>query len=106
MGDSVCTGITIVSDFFVETEETFEVLLLPNPDDLLAAVIVSGVDRSVVTISDSEEENSTFNVVIFSEMKLKTKSVLVGTKMKLIKTTNLRMGKATSKFFPNNINTL
>ena len=64
MGDSVCTGITIVSDFFVETEETFEVSLLLNPDDLLAAVIVPGMDRGVVTISDSAEENSMYIVVL------------------------------------------
>ena len=80
MGDSVCTGITIVSDFFVETEETFEVSLLLNPDDLLAAVIVPGMDRGVVTISDSEEENSTYIVVLLQLTETKNKKCFSGTK--------------------------
>ena len=62
-GDSSCTEITIVSDFFLETEEVFEVMLIPNPEDLLAAIIQAGKDRALVTISDSEEErNSTYVV--------------------------------------------
>ena len=49
-----------MSDFFIETEETFEVLLLPNPEDLLAAMIQPGKDRAIITISDSQEENSKY----------------------------------------------
>ena len=59
-GDSVCAEITIVSDVFVETQETFEVQLLPDPDDLFAAIIQTGKDRGTVTISDGEENNSEF----------------------------------------------
>ena len=80
MGDSVCTGITIVSDFFVETEETFEVSLLLNPDDLLAAVIVSGMDRGVVTISDSEEENSMYIAVLLQLTETKNNKCFCGSK--------------------------
>ena len=57
-GDSVCTEITIIPDFFVETEEVFEVTLLPNPEDLLAAIIQAGKDRAFVTISDGENDRS------------------------------------------------
>ena len=57
-GDSVCADIIIIPDFFVETEEVFEVLLLPNPEDLLAAIIQAGKDRAIVTISDGENDRS------------------------------------------------
>lgn len=57
-GDSVCTDITIISDFFVETQEVFEVVLLPNPEDLFAAIIQAGKDRALVTISDREDNES------------------------------------------------
>ena len=60
MGDSVCAEIMIVSDIFVEAEETFEVLLLPDPEDLFSAVIIPGMDRATVTIMDGEEYNSEF----------------------------------------------
>ena len=58
MGDSVCTQLTILSDFFVETDETFEVLLLPDLENLLTANIQPGMDRAIVTILDSQEDNS------------------------------------------------
>ena len=59
-GDSVCTAITIVSDFFVEIQEVFEVMLLPNPEDLFAAIIQAGKDRALITLSDREDEESMF----------------------------------------------
>lgn len=48
----------IIQDIFVETEEVFEVNLQPNPEDLLAAIIQSGKDRAIVTISDGENDRS------------------------------------------------
>ena len=57
-GSSVCVDITIISDFFVETEEVFEVMLVPNPEDLFAAIIQAGKERAVVRISDGENERS------------------------------------------------
>ena len=57
-GDSVCTDITIIPDFFVESEEVFEVTLLPNPEDILAAIIQAGKDRALVTISDGQNDRS------------------------------------------------
>ena len=62
-GDSVCTEITIVSDFFVETQEVFEVMLLPNPEDLFAAIIQAGKDRAFIRISDGEDDESTVLLV-------------------------------------------
>ena len=58
MGDSVCADITIIQDIFVETKETFEVMLLPNPNDLLGAIIQPGKDRAIVTISDGQFDRS------------------------------------------------
>lgn len=55
-GDSVCTNITIISDTFVERQETFEVLL--DTEDRFAVVIQPEKDRGTVTISDGEEYNS------------------------------------------------
>ena len=57
-GDSVCAEITIIPDFFVEMDEVFEVMLFPNPEDLLAAIIQAGKDRALVTISDGENDRS------------------------------------------------
>ncbi len=59
-GDSVCAEIMIVSDVFVETKETFEVLLIPDQDDLFAAFIQTGKDKGTVIISDGEENRSKF----------------------------------------------
>lgn len=59
-GDSVCADITIVSDFFVESQESFEVLLFPDPEDVFGAVIQPGKDRGTVVISDGEENNGKF----------------------------------------------
>ena len=58
MGDSVCADITIIQDIFVETKETFEVMLLPDVNDLLGAIIQPGKDRAIVTISDGQFDRS------------------------------------------------
>ena len=58
MGDSVCADITIIQDIFVETKETFEVMLLPNLNDILGAIIRPGKDRAIVTISDGQFDRS------------------------------------------------
>ena len=63
-GDSVSTDITIIPDFFVEMEEVFEVMLLPNPEDLLAAIIQAGKDRAIVTISDGENDRSMYRILL------------------------------------------
>lgn len=54
-GDSVCVGIEIIPDIFVEADEVFEVMLLSNS---LVAVIQSGKDRAAVTIVDGGEGKS------------------------------------------------
>lgn len=48
----------IIQDIFVEMKETFEVMLLPNPNNLLGAIIQPGKDRAVVTISDGQLNRS------------------------------------------------
>ena len=58
MGDSVCAIVTIVSDIFVETEETFEVSLLPDPEDMFTAVITPGMGMATIIITDGEENSS------------------------------------------------
>ena len=57
-GDSVCAQITIIQDVFVETRETFEVMLLPNPRDILGAIIQPSKSKAVVIISDGEMDRS------------------------------------------------
>lgn len=57
-GDSVCAQITILQDVFVETRETFEVMLLPNPRDILGAIIQPGKSKAIVIISDGEVDRS------------------------------------------------
>ena len=57
-GDSACTDITIIQDIFVETQETFEVVLLPNLNDLLGAIIQPSKSNAIVIISDGEMDRS------------------------------------------------
>ena len=57
-GASVCTDITIIQDIFVEPMETFEVMLLPDPNNLLGAIIQPSKSKAVVTISDGEMDRS------------------------------------------------
>ena len=58
MGDSSCTDVIILYDTFVETQETFEVILLPNPNNIFGAFIQPGKDRSLILISDGEDFRS------------------------------------------------
>lgn len=58
MGDSSCTDIIILYDTFVETQETFEVILLPNPNNIFRAFIQPGKDRALILISDGEDYRS------------------------------------------------
>ena len=57
-GASECVDIMIIQDVFVEQKEIFEVLLLPNPQDLFAVFIKPGSDRALVSISDGENDRS------------------------------------------------
>ncbi len=60
-GDSVCAEILIVRDDVIESQETFEVLLLPHPDYTLAAVVQPSKLMAIVTISDHEgDDDSTY----------------------------------------------
>ena len=58
MGDSACINIMIIQDIFIEMKEIFEVMLLPNPSNLLGAFIQPGKDRATVIISDGEDNRS------------------------------------------------
>ena len=58
MGDSSCTGITVLYDTYVEIQETFEVILQPNPESHFGAFIQPGQDRAVIIISDGEDYRS------------------------------------------------
>ena len=68
-GDSVCAPIMIVEDVFVESQETFEVVLLPTPEDFFKVLIVTGRDRSIVVISDGENNRSEYleHKIMFSK---------------------------------------
>ena len=59
-GDSLCVPVFIYEDVFVEAQETFEVALLPTPEDFFKVLIISGRDRATVIISDGEKDRSTF----------------------------------------------
>ena len=61
-GDSVCTEISIIRDLFIETKETFEVLLLPHPDYVLAAIIQPPRHMAIVTISDREDDDDSMSI--------------------------------------------
>lgn len=54
-GDSVCADISILSDDFVESNETFNVLLVSSSP---VAVIQSGKDRATVVIMDRRQPQS------------------------------------------------
>ena len=58
VGDSACTEIMIIQDIFVEMQETFEVMLLPDPNNLLGAIIQPSKAKAIVTISDGEMDRS------------------------------------------------
>ena len=60
-GDSLCVPVFIYEDVFVEAQETFEVALLPTPEDFFKVLIISGRDRATVIISDGEKDRSTFS---------------------------------------------
>ena len=62
-GDSVCTDIIIIQDVFVETQETFEVMLLPDLNDILGAIINPSKSKAIVTISDGEMNSSKYMIV-------------------------------------------
>ena len=53
----------------MEAMETFEVTLLPTPEDLFKVMFVTGKDKAIVTISDGEFDRSknVFFAVFFSE---------------------------------------
>ena len=53
----------IIQDIFVETQETFEVLLLPDLNDPLGAIINPNKSKAIVTISDGEINRSMCNYV-------------------------------------------
>ena len=67
MGDSSCIDIIIVQDTFVETKETFEVVLLPNPNNILGAFIQPDKDRALVIITDGGDYNS-MTIVLYSKI--------------------------------------
>ena len=57
-GGSACADIVIIQDIFVEMQETFEVMLLPDPNNLLGALINPGKAKAIVTISDGQMDRS------------------------------------------------
>ena len=61
VGDSSCIDIRIIQDVFVEPQEMFEVMLLPNPNDLFGAIIRPSKARAIVTISDGVMDRSMYN---------------------------------------------
>ena len=50
----------IIQDVFVEATETFEVRLLPDPNNLLGAIIQPSKAVAIVTISDGEMNRSKY----------------------------------------------
>ena len=58
VGGSACADITIIQDIFVEMQETFEVMLLPDPNNLLGALINPSKAKAIVTISDGQMDRS------------------------------------------------
>ena len=58
VGSSSCIDIRIIQDIFVEPQETFEVMLLPNPNDLFGAIIQPSKAKAIVTISDGQMDRS------------------------------------------------
>ena len=70
MGDSSCTGITVLYDTYVETQETFEVILQPNPESHFGAFIQPGQDRAVIIISDGEDYRSMLYFIFTQKYKI------------------------------------
>ena len=58
VGGSACADITIIQDIFVEMQETFEVMLLPDPNNFFGALINPGTAKAIVTISDGQMDRS------------------------------------------------
>ena len=58
VGGSACADITIIQDVFVEMQETFEVMLLPDLNNLLGAIINPSKAKAIVTISDGQMDRS------------------------------------------------
>ena len=63
VGGSACADIMIIQDIFVESQETFEVMLLPDHNNLLGALINPSKAKAIVTISDGQMDRSMFSVV-------------------------------------------
>ena len=57
-GESLCVPIVIVEDVFVESEETFDLMLVPTPEDFFKVLFVPGRDVSTVVISDGANNRS------------------------------------------------
>lgn len=72
VGDSACADITIIQDIFVESQETFEVMLLPDPNNLLGALINPSKAKAIVTISDGQMDRSMTLCIIFIKIALAT----------------------------------
>lgn len=60
-GESLCTDILIIPDDFVESDETFQVLLVSSSP---AAVIQSGKDRATVVILDRRQPQGAYKHAI------------------------------------------
>jgi hypothetical protein len=60
VGGSACADITIIQDIFVEMQETFEVMLLPDPNNFFGALINPSKAKAIVTISDGQMDRSMF----------------------------------------------
>ena len=58
VGGSACADITIIQDIFVEMKETFEVMLLPDPNNFFGALINPSKAKAIVTISDGQMDRS------------------------------------------------
>lgn len=63
-GNSSCADVVIIPDVYVEEVEFFEVMLLPNPEDRQATIIMADSDRALVAISDGENYRGIVRSVI------------------------------------------
>ena len=59
-GASVCADIMIIQDVFVEPDEIFEVMLLPDTNNIFGAILNPNKMKGIVTISDGEMNRSTY----------------------------------------------
>ena len=50
----------IVEDVFVESKETFEVLLSPTPEDFFKVLLVTDKSKAAVIISDGENNSGIY----------------------------------------------